>query len=365
MLVDAFDTLVLARRTQHIFRIARAYYWVTWSPFAAIGRRLESSRHREAFLAVYGPLSLLMLFGVWAIGLTLGFGLLQWAARMQPGAVPGTFGNDIYLSASTLFTLSAGDPKNTASKAIAVIQAGLGIGFLGLVIGYLPVLYESFSKRELRISLLDARAGSPPSAGALLQFAPLSPDKFEDQLATWEEWSALVLENHLSFPMLAYFRSQHSNQAWLTALVAIVDCAAVVSLCSKDDLQRQAELTFAMGRHVIADMATVFALNKETADHDWGTRRMSEHDFTELQRILGSSPRLFEAGLFTESKLRNQRQLYERQAAGLSDYFLMTLPSWIADEASRRNWRVGTADREEVPFAVSDPFGESSEEAKQ
>src|SRR5205814_5562011 len=156
--------------------------------------------------------------------------------------------------------------------------------------------YQSFSKRELRISLLDAWAGSPPSASALLRFAPASSAQFERQLSIWEEWIAQLLENNLSFPMLAYFRSQHSNQSWLTALVALVDCAAIATLCSTNDLQRQANLTFAMGRHVIADLAVVFNLEHEALTEE---RRI---DFPRLRRMLNTH-RLFETRLLTESKL--------------------------------------------------------------
>jgi len=363
VLVDAFNTLVLARRTEHVFRIARAYYRLTWSPFAAIARRIQARRTREAFLSIYGPLSLLVLFGLWAIGLVLAFGLLQWALRMQPASIPGTFWNDLYLSASTLFTLSTGDPKNAGSKLIAVIQGGLGLAFLSLVIGYLPVLYESFSKRELRISLLDARAGSPPSAGALLQSAPSTPDRLELQLATWEEWCAQVLENQLSFPMLAYFRSQHSNQSWLTALVAMIDCAGVVSLCSKDDLQRQADFTFAMGRHVLADIAVVFGLTQESPAGQEKNERLPDSEFAKLHQIIVSRPALFDARRCSLSNLRSRGNLYEAQATALSSYFLMSLPSWISDESRLDNWRVPVTEREEIPFAVSDPFAASTDDA--
>jgi hypothetical protein len=212
VLVDTFNTLVLTRRTQHVFRIARAFYRLTWRPFAAISRRIRSSRDREGFLGVHGPLSLLMLFSLWAVALIVAFGLLQWAADTQANALRGTFWHELYLSAITFFTLSTGEPNNSASKLLTALEGGLGLGFLGLVIGYLPVLYQSFAKRELSISLLDARAGSPPSAGALLQSAPATADRFEQQLEFWEQWAAQVLENQLSFPMMAYFRSQHLNQ---------------------------------------------------------------------------------------------------------------------------------------------------------
>ena len=154
VLVDAFNTIVLARRTEHIFRIARIFYLTTWKPCAAISRRISSGRWREAFLGIYGPLSLLSLFGLWALSLVFGFALLQWSLGDQPGALPGTINNDLYLSAAALFTMATGDPKNTPSRFVAVCEGGLGMGFLGLVVGYLPVLYQSVSRRELQVSLL-------------------------------------------------------------------------------------------------------------------------------------------------------------------------------------------------------------------
>ena len=359
VLVDSFNCLLLARRTEHRFRIAPIFYRLTWKPFSAVGRKIQSSRRRESFLGIYGPLSLVLLFGLWAIGLVLAFGLLQWAFHMQPEALPDTFGNDLYLSAATLFTLSSGNPQNAASKLVTVLEGGLGFTFLGLVVAYLPVLYQSFSNRELRISLLDVMAGSPPSAGALLQCAPENPGKLEDQLEVWEQWSAQVLENQMSFPMLAYFRSQHANQAWLTALAAMVDCSAVICICSKGDLQRQAKMTFAMGRHVLADLAAVFRLQNQMS-HRPEDARLSEADFAALQEVVRGKPELLDADLCTPDRLRGCRRLYETESMRLSEYFLMALPAWIPNANARGNWRAELADATEVPFGASDPFAEPS-----
>ena len=124
------------------------------------------------------------------------------------------------------------------------------------------MLYQSFAKRELAISLLDARAGSPPSAGGLLASMPFEAEGIIQQLERWESWMAQLLENQISFPMLGYFRSQHSNQAWLTALVAIVDYATVIGITSKGSLRLQADLTAAMGRHVLSDVVVIFGLEQ-------------------------------------------------------------------------------------------------------
>src|ERR1700761_4331669 len=241
VLIDVFDTVVLARRTRHMFRIARVFYRTSWASFGAASRRIQSSRVREDVLSIYGPLSLLLLFALWIVSLVFAFGFLRWV--VSDDILAASF----YHSATTLFTLGTGDPKRPLEKLIAVVQGGFGLAFLGLVVGYLPVLYQSFSQRELRISLLDSRGGSPPSASALLQFSVSSADAIERQLVIWEEWEAQLLETQVSFPMLAYFRSQRANQSWLTALVAMIDCAAIISLCGQETLSRQARLTFAMG----------------------------------------------------------------------------------------------------------------------
>ena len=356
VLVDAFNTIVLARRTRHIFRITRYFYRATWTPFAAAARRIHSGRHREGFLSIYGPLSLLILFALWGIGLAAGFGLVQWAAGMQPGRGKPGIANDFYLSATTLITVETGDPQNSPSKAISAVEGALGISFLGLVVGYLPVLYQSFSKRELRISMLDALAGSPPSAEALLKHESRRPEKLEDQLERWEEWSAEVLENQLSFPMLGYFRSHHANQAWLTAMVAMIDATAVILLSAEGDLETQAALTFAMGRHTLADLRVTFGKPAPAQSID----RLSSNDFTRIRDAVAASGGPLRATRLSESELRELRQMYEMDAKILSDHFLMALPGWLSHDDSRENWRTDIRNRNRIPFTVSDPFRENS-----
>ncbi len=198
VLSDCLNTVVVPRRTPRVLPIARAFYRLSWRPVSAIARRITSGERREAFLSIYGPVSFLGLFALWIAGLIVGFGLLQWAAGMRPDRIPGTLMNDIYFSATTLITLTTGDPLNDGSKFLAVVEGGLGLCLLGMVVAYLPVLYQSFSTRERGISLLDARAGSPPSAGTLLSSATCSPGKLEQEFVEWEKWEAQIFESQLS-----------------------------------------------------------------------------------------------------------------------------------------------------------------------
>ena len=165
VLGDAFETVILSRRVTRRVRLARLFFRYTWLPCAALFRRISSGERRENYLSYYGPLSLLFLLMLWAAGLIFGFALIHWAngsALDLMGGTPG-FLTDIYYSGTNFFTLGLGDitPRTPIARALTILEAGVGFGFLALIIGYLPALSISFSRREVNISLLDARGGSP------------------------------------------------------------------------------------------------------------------------------------------------------------------------------------------------------------
>src|SRR6202047_2696596 len=262
ILLEAFETIVLPRRVTRRFRLTRLYYRILWVPWRKLAHLVKSSKSREGFLSYFGPLSLLGLFALWAAMLIMGFGLLYFSNARVDQTHP-TLEPCFYLSGTTFFTLGLGDvtPHTAAERVLAVCESGLGFGFLALVLSYLPVIYQAFSRREVAIVLLDARAGSPPTATELLRrhagihgLAAL-----ERLLRDWERWGAELLESHVSYPVLTYFRSQHNNESWLSALTAMLDTSALVISGAEGACQRQARLTFAMCRHAIVDLAQVFS----------------------------------------------------------------------------------------------------------
>src|SRR2546425_2045382 len=235
---DVFEALVLPRRVTRRLRPTRFFYRTTWRLWSAAAGRMSSSSRRETYLSFYGPLSLLLLLDAWAASLILGFALIYRAAT--PLALAS--GPALYLSGTTFFTLGLGDvvPTGALPRALAVIEAGTGFAFLAIVIGYLPVVYQAFSRREVTVSLLDARAGSPPSAAELLRRHAGNTDALDHLLRDWELWSAELLESHLSYPVLSYYRSQHDNQSWLSALTTVLDASAVIMSAAKAGVARQA-----------------------------------------------------------------------------------------------------------------------------
>src|SRR5271157_4060685 len=171
--LDAFEAIVLPRRVTRRFRFTRLFYRTTWNSWRRAARVFRSKKRREMLLGFYGPFSLLLLLATWAAALVLGFALLHYGAgsAVNTGGAPPSFATDLYLSGTSFFTLGIGDvtPRSAFARVLTVAEAGVGFAFLAVLIGYMPVIYQSFSRREVGITLLDSRAGSPPSAGELLR----------------------------------------------------------------------------------------------------------------------------------------------------------------------------------------------------
>jgi len=337
-LVDAFQTVVVARHAHKLSAMTRMFYKLTWTPFAAGARLIRSEPRRENYLGIYGPLSLLLLLVLWAVSLIAAFAMIHWSIDPQRNGAFSSFADDVYFSAATFFTLGTGAPQNLASKYLMVLEAGFGFSFLGLVIGYLPVLYQSFSSRELKILLLDARAGSPPSPVQLLLRLGSDPSYLEERLADWEEWALDLLQNHLSYPMLAYYRSQHGNQSWLAALTTVVDVSALAILGAEDRLKRQAEFTFAAGRHALVHTASIFRRRPQHPQSD----RLSSADFTRLCSIITDSHTPMRPARISEAELTKLRSMYEPYANALAAYFGMALPPWIPSGEAPDNWQINS-----------------------
>jgi Ion channel len=347
VLLDAFETVVLPRRVQRQFRISAYFYRKTWVPWRRISSRIKSDSRRENVLGYFGPLSLIFLLALWAVGLIFGFTLLQFGAgeHLQLNNEPITFTRLIYQSGETFFTLGYGDivPISGIARALSVLEAGMGFGFLGTVIGYLPTIYSSFSRREIEISLLDARAGSPPTAAELLtRFGnPPQQEVLDRIFRDWERWAAEVLESHLSYPALSFFRSQHSNQSWLGALTTILDASALVIAGVDGVRSDQAKITFAMARHAVVDLAQVVSARYDPSVPD----RLPAAELARLRLSLAERGTKLKEGVEQEQKLAQLRALYESYAQGVARNLLITLPPWIHPEKKRDNWQSGPWDR--------------------
>src|SRR5881394_3354846 len=148
VLLDAFETVVLPRRVLRNFKLTAYFYRRTWLPWRRVAGHIRPASRQQNFLGYFGPLSLIVLLGIWAAGLIFGFALVQYGigGHEQLSQEPLTFGRILYHSGETFFTLGYGDilPTSGGARALSVIESGMGFAFLGLVVGYIPVIYSSF-----------------------------------------------------------------------------------------------------------------------------------------------------------------------------------------------------------------------------
>jgi hypothetical protein len=347
VLLDAFETVVLPRKIQRAFRLTSWFYRHTWVPWLRVARHIRANNWRESFLGYFGPLSLILLLVLWAIGLIFGFALVQngLGEHVRLGNEPITFGILLYHSGETFFTLGYGDitPVSPLARALAVMEAGMGFAFLGVVVGYLPVVYSSFSSREVEISLLDSRAGSPPSAGELLARLGCCPDPvvLDNIFRGWERWSADLLASHISYPVLCFFRSQHSNQSWLAALTTMLDVTSLV-LAGIDGIPKeQAKLTFAMARHAVVDLAQVVNASYDPVRRD----RLTDEGLQDLRKHLADAGMRLKQDEAADQKLRKLRSLYEPYSEALAQRLMLSIPPWLRVEIKKDNWQSGPWDR--------------------
>jgi Ion channel len=339
VLQDAFEVMLLPRRVQRQLRLMRLFFRVSWGIWSWVALRLKAGQRRERFLSVFGALSMVTLFACWATGLVVGFGTIEWALQ---GGAPSPLFEQIYMSGVTFFTLGYGDvvPHSAAARAVAVLEAGTGIGFIAIVIGYLPVLYQLFARREAHVIQLDGRAGSPPTAGTMLcRHAEASGlAKLDDLLRAWEVWGSDLLESHLSYPMLVYYRSQHDNQSWLAALAAVMDVCALILVGVEGLSPLQARMTFTMARQVLVEMARSVGVTPSRYD---GADRLGDPDYARLQAAFAQAGVECCADEGARETLALLRATYEPLLDGLAVHLLLTLPGWVADEGATDHWERG------------------------
>jgi hypothetical protein len=328
-LAEFFVAFILPRRVRHEPRIARLILVAGWRVWRFFARRLPA-RSSDTMLGFYGPLLLLFAIGLWALALIFGFGLLQWAggSHVVHGG-SGGFDDDLFFSAGGFLSASTQlSPSTGIARGLFLGEAACGFGVLFVAIGYLPAIYQAYSRREVAVAQLAPRAGTPPTAGALLARSGRRggwPD-LDGYLAEWEEWAAELMETHLSYPALAYFRSQHVGQNWLAALTCVLDSCAFAIAAAPDQAQVEAaEITLSIGRHALADLSHVLHAKPRRSEPP----RLGAADFAVLWQLAAGSGLDLRAKEEVEPRLSEFRAGYESFALGLGRALELTPSSWL------------------------------------
>jgi hypothetical protein len=341
-LQDAFEVVLLPRRVSRRFRFTFGFFHAGWGTWRWLARLLPPGAARERFLSVFGPLAMVTLFAAWAVGLIVGFALLQWGVLGADGRGAPDFSAQLYLSGVNFFTLGYGDaiPRTQLGRAASLMEAGVGFGLIAIVIGYLPVLYQLFSRREAHVLQLDARAGSPPTAAVLLRRHVVDGGvaALDELLGAWEVWGAELLESHLSYPMLAYYRSQHDDQSWLAALAAVLDACVLVLVGIEGARPLQARMTFSILRQVVVEMGRSLRIS---ATREGAGMALADDGYATMMAIFEDADLPWKAGAATEETLAAMRATYAPLLHGLANYLMIPLPGLAPDEAASDHWDQG------------------------
>lgn len=269
-LLDVFRTLVMPRAARGRFRLSRFLFRPIWGPWRWVGVRRRTTQTRERILSTAAPFFFFALLVGWVFLALVGYALILWSPAFAPGLGPDrSFGYAAYASGTSMLTLGFGSGGPTGwTRAVGVLAAATGLGLFAVVIAYLPVLYQAFNRREVGVLMLDTRAGSPPSGPELLHRmggASLT-SSLPELFAEWERWVSDVLETHMSYPLLALFRSPHDYTSWITSLGSVLDAATLIITSVQGEPDERAKLLYGTGVHAVEDLFYYFRLTERGSD---------------------------------------------------------------------------------------------------
>ncbi len=325
---DLFQTVVVPRPTPGRFRIARYAIRGSWPAIRALGRG-RSDETRDLLFGIFGPAAAIMLLTLWLGGLVLGYGLVLYAIRDQLSPLP-SFGTTIYFAATSVLTLGFGDivANGPLARILVITAAATGLGVVALVVTFLFSLYGSYQRREIDVVTLQATAGAPPSAVALLEaYARLDlVDRLPEFFIGWQRWSAEVLDSHVAYPLLGFFRSSHDNLSWISSLGTVLDASSLVITTIVGLPRGEAELARRVGSHLVEDVSNLGFRAGEPgtlvrADFDAAWARLAEVGYR-LEPADVAWPR-FEAA----------RAIYAPRLEQMANYWAVAANSWLGTVA--------------------------------
>jgi hypothetical protein len=244
--------------------------------FSRISQRFDTYEARDRFLALQAPLYLIVILATWLTALLIGFALVLWPFMREGG-----FAHALTVSGSSLFTLGFATETGAAPRFIVFCAAAAGLTIVALQIAYLPVLYGAFNRREVLVTMLDSRAGSPAWGPELLARSELVDNvhNLGALYQRWEEWAADVAESHASYPVLLWFRSPHPYRSWVIALLAVLDAAAMQQSTQPLRAPAEARAFLRMGYVCLRDLARVVGITFNSDPMPDDPVQLSEENF--------------------------------------------------------------------------------------
>jgi hypothetical protein len=331
VLWDVFQGIVVPRPTPGRWRIARYVIPPTWRLWRAFARRTRTGLARDAVLGLYAPGAAVLLLLIWLAGLILGYGLVLFALRDEIAPSPTDLVHAIYFAGASVLTIGYGDvvPTGGVARFVVLAAAASGLGLVALVVTFLFSLFGSYQRREVLVVTLSARAKSPPSAIALLEtYARLDlVDDLPALFDQWEEWIAEVLDTHVAYPLLGYFRSSHDNVSWISALGAVLDAAALVLTTIRGIPRGQAKIATRVGVHLVEDITNNLGLKG-------GGSAVDQDQFAHVYRRLAGAGYELEPEPQAWRAFARTRASFAGGLSALADYWATPATVWVGDKSA-------------------------------
>ena len=329
---DVFAMMLLPR-TISFLRLSTVFYHITWRFWTLSSSWIGDSRRRQNWLAIYGPFSVIMQLVVWGLMCIFGYAMLHKGLHtsLTPFTASLSFENFLYLSGDTLFTLGMGNvsPQNRLGKLLVIIEAANGLALLAIIIGYMPLLEQSFFTREVGVALFESRGGSPQCAYNFLKgYQEKKAESVELTLREAEGWVAQLLQSHLSHPVLAYYRSQHIRQSWIISMAALLDSCALLMVGTNSENQAQAKATFQMAQEAIKELCWALSASSRNKFKE----RLDTETFKKLAAVLAKINFPLPSGKEAEEKLKGLRLDYEPYLLGIATKLKVDLPPWLPSD---------------------------------
>jgi hypothetical protein len=341
ILIDIFLTIVVPRRAPSLgrqLRLSSIFVPHAWRVWKYIGFRFSSADRREGFLGMFGALAVVLLLDGWVVLLILGYGLMLFALREEMRPSPDSLGAAIYYAGVSLLTVGYGDivALDWPARVISLVAAGNGLGLFAMVITLLFTLYGSFQRREQAVVVLEAGASAPPSGVTLLETYAHAGilDDLPRVFEAWQFWAAEVLDSHLAYPILAYFRSSHDNDSWISSLGAVMDAATLVLTTLEDGPKGWAKLSRAVGSHCLEDLVQNFGLEDE---REVGVERA---EFDEARHRLARAGFALQDADESWANFSMLRSEYAGRVNALARYWATPPAQWIGDRSPLRGPRL-------------------------
>ncbi|MDQ2662608.1 MAG: potassium channel family protein [Candidatus Eremiobacteraeota bacterium] len=329
---DVFQVVVLPRAPAGSLRISAIVTRSLWRTWPAIGYRLyRNDERREDFLALFAPFSMILLLAVWVGVLVLGYGLLFYAARHSIGPETIHFGGALYYAGTSILTIGYGDitARTGMTRFISLAAGTSGLATVALTTSFLFAVFASFQRREVFVVGIGSRAGAPPSGVGLLVLSAKAEvrDDLQRLFVQAQTFAAEVMESHLAYPILNFFRSSHDYESWVATLGTMLDAAVLLMTAVEDQPAGQARIFYLVGNHAVHDLSHYFGIEENQ------TPGISREEFDHAcSRLAQAGYSIRERGA-AWSEFSLHRITYASSLNGLARFFEIPPTEWVGDRS--------------------------------